>query len=540
MEVGGKNMHMTKKRCLNDREGSNASLMRYRIELGLMFQEAMRSQDWERAESLFLSAELQNRNDFLCKALEFIWFLKSRHELDEITSLIKMIVSNGAGNFTKALVRSSFLAACLSLHGSLTMSLESSPAIMIQRLINHVQKSNRNEVFKAKADGLVKDLSKWVMSSIENHSERFEKKGNGHKITINDVRLQILGFKAFLNIAGSNLSRKDFIVAFELACFPLTRAQNFYPGWEFGGGAYLILSLLTMLVEGGANNVNQSLLETTQFGSTELVRIFLQLAQQKNLVVDVELALQYASQFGKIRTMECLVVVGKATAFQKPLISAVKQGCMPVIQWFVNRGCHNVLLVFALAVAASNNQVEITTYLLHHIPLPLLTSKGNKIIKITYALGGASLHGVSLLLQLNFLGDSVATYAVADKIARSDNDNVAHMLKVFLQEQWSAAAFLEGMMAGKNHYVNLMRILRRGESSIWLRGLPSPLLMAIGYMPLYKDCVKANGRLFPQRLRGQLVEIAERITDGAVNRESQLNELLAVLEHHLPPFVRSS
>ncbi|KAL0909082.1 hypothetical protein M5K25_023608 [Dendrobium thyrsiflorum] len=174
-------------------------------------------------------------------------------------------------------------------------------------------------------------------------------------------------------------------------------------------------------------------------------------SKKKNLVVDVELALQYASQFGKIRTMECLVVEGQATGFLNPLISAAKQGCMPVIQWFVNHGCQNVHLVVALAVAASNNQVDITTYLLHHIPLPFLTSKRNKIIKITYSLGGASLQGVSLLLQLNFLGDSVATYVVADKIARSDEDNVAYKLKVFLQEQWSEAAFLEGMMAGKNH-----------------------------------------------------------------------------------------
>ncbi|XP_028550649.1 ankyrin repeat protein SKIP35 isoform X2 [Dendrobium catenatum] len=515
IEVGGKNMQMTKKRSLNDREGSNASLMGDRIEQCLMFHAAMRSQDWEIAESLFLSAEPEIRNDFLCKAVEFVWFLKSRHELDEITRLIKMIVSNGAGNLKKALVKSSFLAACLSVFGSLTMSLKSNPAIMIRRLIERFQKSNQDEVFKAQADG------------------------NSQKININDVRLQILGFKAFLNIAGSNLSRNDFLEAFEVACFPLTHIQNFYPGWEFGGGAYLLVSLLTMLVEGGANNVNQSLLEATQFGSTEL------LAQQKNLPVNVDLALEYASQFVKIRTMECLVVEGKATSFLKPLISAARQGCLPVLQWFVNRGCPNIHLVFALAVAASNNHVQIATYLLHHIPLPVLTSKGKKIIKITYDLGGgggggASLQGVSLLLQLNFLGDSVATYAVADKIARSEDGNLAHLLKVFLQEQWSEAAFWEGMKAGKNHYVNLMRILRRGESSIWLRGLPSPLLMAIGYMPLYKDCVKANGRLLPQRLRGQLVEIAERITNGAVNKESQLNEVMGVLEHHIPLFVRSS
>lgn len=143
-------------------------------------------------------------------------------------------------------------------------------------MIERFQKSNRDEVFKAKADRNVQNLSNWVMKCIKSHSERFEKKGNGQKITINDVRLQILGFKAFLNIAGSNLSRNDFLEAFEAACFPLTHIQNFYPGWEFGGGAYLIVNLLTMLVEGGANNVNQSFLEATQFGSTELVRIFLQ------------------------------------------------------------------------------------------------------------------------------------------------------------------------------------------------------------------------------------------------------------------------
>ena len=73
-----------------------------------------------------------------------------------------------------------------------------------------------------------------------------------------------------------------------------------------------------------------------------------------------------------------------------------------------------------------------------------------------------------------------------------------------------------------------------------LRDIPGPLRIAIAYLPLYRECVKAGGCLLSQRLKGQLVEAAKRL-DGVVLEEvKQGRELLAVLEHHLPPFLHNN
>ncbi|XP_020703732.1 ankyrin repeat protein SKIP35 [Dendrobium catenatum] len=512
-----------------------------RIELGRMFQGAVSSHDWELAESLILLADPQTLNDALCIALDSIWFLKIRQELDGITGLIKKIVSNGARDFTRAALRTSFLASCVSACQSRTISLADTVAFMAQRLHDRLQECNGDEILKAEAGAKVQKFTEWALKCIGFHSRCQENRGEGNPNTAIEVHFQLSAFKTFLDLAGSNLSGKDFTEAFDAACFPLTLfSSSFDPGWASGISAYLIQGLLGMLVEGGADNVNLCFLEASRFGSTELVRILLQIAQRNSLHVDVDLALGFASQYGKIGTMECLVEEGQAAAFLGPLRRAAERGCLPVVQWFIDRGCQDMELCLALIAATSSSQVEVTAYLLPHVPQHVLAALSVEIIKAAGERCGGSLDGVAFLLQSNFLGDPAATYAVADSIARSDDEAVAHELKAFLHEQWSEEAFLEGLRCGQDDYVNFMRILKRGESPICLRDLPTPLMMVIAYLPLYKECVVASGCLLPQRLRGQLVEVAARLTNGAVNRGSQPNELLAVLENHLPPFLHSS
>ncbi|KAK8942170.1 F-box/ankyrin repeat protein SKIP35 [Platanthera guangdongensis] len=512
-----------------------------RIELGRMFQEAVSSHDWELAESLILLADPQTLNDTLCIALDSIWFLKVRQELDGITRLIKKIVSNGARDFTRAALRTSFLASCVSACQSRTISLADTVAVMAQRLHDRLQECNGDEILKAEAGAKVQKFTEWALKCIGFHSRCQENRGKGNHNTVIEVHFQLSAFKIFLDLAGNNLSGKDFTEAFDAACFPLTLfSSSFDLGWASGISAYLIQGLLGMLVEGGADNVNQCFLEASRFGSTELVHILLQIAQRNSLDIDVDLALGFASHYGKIETMECLADEGHAVAFLGPLMRAAERGCMPVVQWFVNRGCRDMELCLALTAATSSSQVEVTAYLLPHVPQHVLAALSIEIIKAAGERSGGSLDGVAFLLRSNFLRDPVATYAVADSIARSDDDAVARELKAFLHEQWSEAAFLEGLKCGQEDYVNFMRILKRGESPMSLRDLPSPLMMAIAYLPLYRECVEASGQLLSQRLRGQLVDVVARLTNGALNRGSQPNELLAVLEHHLPPFLHSS
>lgn len=96
-------------------------------------------------------------------------------------------------------------------------------------------------------------------------------------MTVIEVQLQMAAFKSFLDLADNQITGKDFTEAFDAACFPLTLFSNsFEPGWGASVSAEAVEGLLEMLVEGGADNVNQCFLEASRFGSTELVRILLQ------------------------------------------------------------------------------------------------------------------------------------------------------------------------------------------------------------------------------------------------------------------------
>ncbi|RWR96701.1 ankyrin repeat protein SKIP35 [Cinnamomum micranthum f. kanehirae] len=522
-----------------DRNGQERKLSRQdRIELGRMFQGAVSSHDWELAESLILLADPQTLNDALCISLDSIWFLSTQEELYGITGLIKKIISNGAYDFTRAALRTSFLASCVSACQSRTMSLADTVTVMAQRLHERLQECNGDEVLKAEAGAKVQKFTEWALKCIGFHSRRHGNEDRVSHSSAIEIQLQLSAFKTFLDLAGNQLTGKDFTEAFDAACFPLTLfSSSFDPGWASGISATAIQGLLGMLVEGGADNVNQCFLEASRFGSTELVRILLQIAQRNSLDVDVDLALGFASHYCKIGTMECLVDEGNAIAFLGPLMRAAERGCMQVVKWFVERECRDMELCLALTAATSSSQVGIATYLLPHVPQHVLAALSIEILKAAGERSGGSLDGVAFLLRSDFLGDPAATYAVADSIARSDDENVTPELRAFLREHWSEAAFADGLKCGQDHYVNVMRILSRGESPICLKDLPAPLRLTVAYLPLYRECVAMGGRLLSQRLRGQLVEAVRRVGDGLVDKASQGRELLAILEHHLPPFL---
>ncbi|ESW25895.1 hypothetical protein PHAVU_003G074400 [Phaseolus vulgaris] len=523
----------------NEKIGLEKKLGRQdRIELGRLFQGAVSSHDWELAESLILVADPQTLNDALCITLDSIWFLSTELELNGIMGFIKKIIANGAYDFTRAALRTSFLASCVSACQSRTMSLADTVTVMAQRLHERLQECNGDEVLKAEAGAKVQKFTEWALKCIGIHSRLQDDRENVIHSSAVEIQLRLSAFKTFLDLAGNRLTGKDFSEAFDAACFPLTLfSSSFDPGWAFGLSATVIQGLLGMLVEGGADNVNQCFLEASRFGSTELVRILLQIAQRNSLDVDVDLALGFASHYGKIGTMECLVEEGNAIAFLGPLMRAAERGCMQVVEWFVQRGCRDMELCLALTAATSSCQVHIAAYLLPHVPQQVLAALSVEILKAAGERSGGSLDGVAFLLQSDFLGDPAATYAVADIIAKSEDEAVAPELKTFLKEHWSEGAYKEGLRLGQEHHMNLMRIIKWGESPICLRDLPAPLTVAIAYLPLYRECVKAGGCLYSQRLRGQLVEAARRLGNRVLDEVSHGGELVVVLEQHLPHFL---
>ncbi|RRT68525.1 hypothetical protein B296_00005110 [Ensete ventricosum] len=273
----------TKEQGKNKQEKKHSR--RDRMELGRLFQEAVSSHDWELAESLVLLADPQTLNDVLCIALDTIWFLTTWGELNGITGLIKKIVSNGGSDFTRAILRTSFLASCVYACHCRIMNLTDTVGVMAQRLHERLQECHGDEVLKAEAGVKVQKFTDWALKCIGFHF-RYQENRGGRKNNIVEVQLQLSAFKTFLELAGDRLTGKDFTEAFDAACFPLTLfSSSFDYGWALGISAIAVQGLLGMLVEGGADNVNQCFLEASRFGSTELVRILLQATTKKRFAL---------------------------------------------------------------------------------------------------------------------------------------------------------------------------------------------------------------------------------------------------------------
>ncbi|XP_073386707.1 ankyrin repeat protein SKIP35 isoform X4 [Physcomitrium patens] len=536
-------------------EDDGMSLKKDHIELGRSFQLAVSVHDWALAESLVPLADPQRLNDGLCIALDSIWFLSTSQELAGATCLIERLILAGAHDFSRAALRTSFLASCVSACRSRTMSLADTVTVMAQRLRERLQECNGDEILKAEAAAKVQRFTEWALKCIGSHS-----RGKGaHPGSPSDIcmaiihssavesRLQLMAFKRFLELAASRLTKKDYTEAFDAACFPLTLFSSAIdPGWATGIAASAMQGLLGLLVEGGADNVNQCFLEAARFGSTELVRILLQIAQRNGVELDVDLALGFASHYSKIGTMECLVEDGKADSFLGPLMRAAERGCIEVVHWFVEKGCKDMELCLALTAAASSSRVEVAAFLLSHVPHHVLQTLSAEILKAAGERSGGSLKGIAFLLQADFLNNPEATYTIADSIAKSEDEAITTELRAFLLDEWSEEAFFKGRLLGEAHHLNVMRALKRGSSPLHLQELPLQLQVTVAYLPLYKECVAASGVILSQLLRGQLVEAAVRLNQGGLFFTEEMllkfskHELLSVLESRLPGFLLAS
>lgn len=168
------------------------------------------------------------------------------------------------------------------------------------RLREGLKECNGDEVLKAEAAAKVQRFTEWALKCIGSHTcqRRGGSQSGGaacdvvttttsamHRLTAIESCRQLMTFKKFLDLAGFQLSKKDYTEAFDAACFPLTLFSNAIdPGWATGLAASPMQGLLSLLVERGADNVNQCFLEAARFGSTELVRIFLQVSHTLHLV----------------------------------------------------------------------------------------------------------------------------------------------------------------------------------------------------------------------------------------------------------------
>ncbi|MCO5573185.1 hypothetical protein L7F22_026952 [Adiantum nelumboides] len=516
-----------------------------RTELGRTFQHAVSAHEWAFAQTLLPLFDRQRLNDGLCVVLDSVWFLATQEEVANAIVLIEKLILLGADDFPRATLRTSFLSSCVSACRSRAMSLADTVAVMAQRLRDRLKECSGDELMKAEAAAKVQKFTEWALKCIGSHSRRRSKgEDGGHmsKSSVVESRMQLTAFKRFLNLAGHGLTTKDYAEAFDAACFPLTLfSGSIDPGWASGISASAMQGLLTMLVEHGADNLNQCFLEAARFGSTELVRILMQIGHLRGMDLDMDLALSFASYYCKTNTMECLVVDGNTDSFLGPLMRAAERGCMQVVHWFVERGCKDMELCLALTAAVSSSKIEILSYLLDHVPRHVLNTLSTEILKAAGERSGGSFGGIHYLFCSNFLDNAEATYQFADKIANNEDKGFSSELKSFLREHWSEEAFLQGRALACDHHVNMLRVLRKGCSSIRLQDLPLDLQLAIAYYPLHKDCVATAGMLLPQRLRGQLVEAILQLHDNFCEvdlLDYEKHTLLALLESKLPSFLQ--
>lgn len=104
------------------------------VDFGHSLQLVLFSRQWSLAESLVDLADQQPMLDYgLSIALDAIWFLRTKQDLEGLNSLISKIVASGAKDFARAILRTSLLASCVAACQSKAITVGNSKEIVAER-----------------------------------------------------------------------------------------------------------------------------------------------------------------------------------------------------------------------------------------------------------------------------------------------------------------------------------------------------------------------------------------------------------------------
>lgn len=137
-----------------------------------------------------------------------------------------------------------------------------------------MQELKVDAVLKVIVCGNFQKFVEWALQCVDFRSSY---QGNGDGVNQNSsIQIRLQAFKVILDHVGNHLTVKDFTEALDAACFPLTLfSSSSAPGWASSISGIAVEGLLSMLVNGGADNVNECFLEASRFGCTDLVHILL-------------------------------------------------------------------------------------------------------------------------------------------------------------------------------------------------------------------------------------------------------------------------
>lgn len=298
-----------------------------------------------------------------------------------------------------------------------------------------------------------------------------------------------------------------------------------------------MINVLAVVCRNGAANLISSQLLDVADGSLDDVRRLLNISDPSFETCSTEWPLKML----KFLLIDCGIKDLSVTVTTLPAFQAARLNVLlPVVKCFLELQCFEAAYVY-LDMSITFCQMDTIRYLLSVIPQPVDTTS---LVQAVRAAASNTRgpprgpQGVLCALHSNFLFNEASTMAEAAVLAELPKTDQS--VKMSLRSEWSQQAFEAGVQAGQRHFLNWMLVKKHTLSPLRIGELPLELQVAIGYLPLYKDCSNTVGTLLSQRQRGELVAALRQLYQGSgkltepvlLNADKRM--LLSLLAARLP------
>ncbi|XP_024372325.1 ankyrin repeat protein SKIP35 isoform X2 [Physcomitrium patens] len=303
-----------------------------------------------------------------------------------------------------------------------------------------------------------------------------------------------------------------------------------------------MINVLSVVCKNGAADLISSRLLDVAYGSFDDIRRLLHIFEPHLETCSSEWPLKML----QFMLIDCGIKDLSPTVTTLPAFQAARLNVLlPVVKCFFELQCFDAAYVY-LDLSITFCQIDAIRYILRVIPKPPDTA--NLIQAVRAAASNTrgpprGPQGVLCALHSNFLCNETETLAEAAKLAELPETDVS--VKMALRSEWSQQAFNEGIQAGQRHFLNWMLVRKHALSPLRVGELPLEIQVAIGYFPLYRDCLNTPGSLISQRQRGEVVVALQQLCQGSgkftystlMSADKRL--LLSLLAAHLPAWCRS-
>ena len=273
-----------------------------------------------------------------------------------------------------------------------------------------------------------------------------------------------------------------------------------------------MINVLSVVCKNGAADLISSRLLDIADGSLDDVRRLLNISDSSFETCSTEWPLKML----KFLLIDCGIKDLSVTVTTLPAFQAARLNVLlPVVKCFLELQCFEAAYVY-LDMSITFCQMEAIRYLLSVIPQPVDTTS---LVQAVRAAASNTRgpprgpQGVLCALHSNFLFNEGLTMAEAAVLAELPETDQS--VRMSLRSEWSQQAFEAGVQAGQRHFLNWMLVKKRTSSPLRIGELPLELQVAIGYLPLYKDCSFTPGSLLSQRQRGELVAALRQLYQGS-------------------------